>query len=350
MKQMNRYIIYYLISLVVLTASVAMAGNKDRTGQAGAPELLINPFAASSGWGGVNTGTVSGVESMFMNVAGLNKTTKMEMVFVNTQWLKSTGINVNAFGISGRVGETGVLGMSIMSMAFGDILNTTEEIPEGISTFAPKFININLAYAKAFSDNIKGGLTCKIISESIHDMTAQGVAFDAGIQYTTGEFDQINFGITLKNIGPSMHFSGNGLTFRGYFEEQENSLTLTQRSERFELPSLLAIGFGYDVPLSDIHEITIASNFVSNSFTNDQFTLGLEYRFKTYLTLRTAYTYEEGIFDVANRATAFSGPSAGFSVDVPIQKKKGSVFSIDYSYRDTHPFDGTHSLGIRINL
>jgi len=43
--------------------TTAEAGNKDRTGQAGAYELLINPYARSGGWSEV----VSNGQPLFIN-------------------------------------------------------------------------------------------------------------------------------------------------------------------------------------------------------------------------------------------------------------------------------------------
>jgi len=40
----------FLVGLVSFPSQYAAAGNKDRSGQAGASELLINPWARSSGW------------------------------------------------------------------------------------------------------------------------------------------------------------------------------------------------------------------------------------------------------------------------------------------------------------
>ena len=62
------------------------------------------------------------------------------------------------------------------------------------------------------------------------------------------------------------------------------------------------------------NRITLAGNFVSNSFTKDQFTLGLEYAFKNVVMLRAGYTYEQGIWDDINtseRTNVSSGLSAG---------------------------------------
>jgi hypothetical protein len=328
----------------------ALAGNKDRSGQAGASELLINPWARSSGWGGVNIANSFGLESIYTNVAGLAFTQKTELIFTNTQWLKGSEIGINNFGFAQKIGESSVLGLTVMAMNFGDLPITTTELPEGgIGTFSPNYVNINIAYAKAFSNSIYGGFNFKIISESISDVGAQGVAIDAGIQYVTGEREHIKFGISLKNVGPTMKFKGDGLAIRSFLPGQESQFTLEQRSADFELPSQLNIGASYAFLISEIHTLSVAAAFSSNAFNKDQYILGLEYNLKNYLMLRGGYTYEDGI-TTNERTTALTGPSAGMTVQVPLNKEKNSAFSVDYSYRATNPFKGSHSFGVRLNF
>lgn len=352
MKNFYRYIIaIFLTGVLTITIGEIKAGNKDRSGQSGAAELLINPWARSSGWGGVNVANSRGLEAMFTNIAGTAFTKGTELIFAHTQYLKGSDIKIMAFGLTQKVGESSVIGLSIMSMNFGDIDKTTIPNPDGnIGTFSPTLMNINISYAKAFSNSIYGGINIKIISETIYDLSAQGIAIDAGIQYVTGEKENIKFGIALKNIGPTMKFSGDGLSFRGFYDKfSETSPTFEQRKADFELPATLLIGGAYDFLFGE-SRFTLAGSFQSNSFTKDQFTLGGEFSLKSYLMLRAAYTYEDGITEKKNRTTVFTGPSAGFTVQVPINKEKGSTISIDYSYRATDPFDGTHTFGIRLNL
>ena len=64
MKKSFRYIALSFVILLGLSAPQAFAGNKDRSGQAGASELLINPWAASSGWGNAGMSFVHGVEAI----------------------------------------------------------------------------------------------------------------------------------------------------------------------------------------------------------------------------------------------------------------------------------------------
>jgi hypothetical protein len=352
MKKCCKFSISIAITgLFLWTSFHGFAGNPDRSGQAGASELLINPWARSTGWGGANTACTKGLESMQLNIAGLAFTQKTELIFVHTMWLKGSECNLNSFGFSQKVGQTGVIGLGVTSMTFGDIMITTPDLPEGgLGTFSPKLMNIGLSYAKTFSNSIYGGLCIRIINEAISDVNAQGLALDAGIQYVTGETENIHFGISLRNVGPRMKFKGDGFSFKGTVPGAANTMTIEQRSADYELPSLINIGAAYDININESHKVTVAGNFTSNSFTKDQYILGAQYNFKNYLLLRAGYAYEKGITKKADRTSALTGPCGGFSVEIPMNKEKGSSFSLDYSYRASNPFEGTHCIGARINL
>ncbi len=361
MKKLLKYSVIAVITgfLAIPANNTVTAGNKDRAGQAGAMELLINPWARSSGWGDANSACIRGLESVNLNVAGTAFIQKTELVFNRTNWLQGSDIHINTFGFSQKAGEASVISLAIMAMSFGEIeIATVDEPDGGIGTYSPTLMNINLSYAKAFSNSIYGGLNCKIISEAISNVSAQGIALDAGIQYVTGtekRDDNIKFGISLRNVGFPLRYSGDGLSFRGFVGSSDNSMTLYHRSAPMELPTMVNIGGSYDFYINKINSLTAAFNFRSNSFTKDQYMLGLEYSYKSCLFLRAGYAYEDGITKLEDRTTVYTGPCAGFSVDVPMSKDKEtkevkSKFSLDYSYRATNPFDGTHSIGIRISL
>ena len=359
MKQINNFIkATAIIALIILPFQEAFSGNEQRAGQAGASELLINPWARTSGWAGANVAGVRGLEGIYSNVAGLAFTQKTELIFAQTSWLQygnnmfsanEAVSTISSFGFSQKAGESGVLGFSVMSMDFGDIEITTEDKPDGgIGIYSPKFMNIALSYAKIFSNSIYGGVTVKMISEQISNMGANGVALDAGIQYVTGEKENLKFGISLKNVGPRMSFSGDGLSFRGIIgSDDDYKMTAEQRSSELELPALLNMGISYDINVNQ-HRVTGAGTFTSNSFQKDQYRLGCEYAYNNMFMARTGYTYEKGIRDPSTRTTALRGPSAGFTVELPM--RNGTTFGLDYSYRHTNPFQGSHTIGARINL
>ncbi len=354
MKKSFGYIVLSLVLLIGVSAPKAFAGNEDRSGQAGAPELLINPYAASAGWGNAGMSFVKGVESMFGNVAGLSAIKSIDINFSHTDWLKGSDVRISSFGLAARVGESSVLGLSFFTLNPGTIMETTTTSPDGgIGTFKPSLMNINIGFAKAFSNSISGGFNLKIISESIANMGAVGVALDAGIQYVTGPFDNIHFGITLKNIGPTMTFSGDGLSFKSYFYPNSSlQWTVIQRADQFELPTQLSIAAAYDLLFAEMHRVTFAGNFISNSFTRDQYVLGIEYSWREWFLLRTGYVFESGLFKgiLDNECMNLNkGLHAGCSVQVPISKGENApVIAIDYAFRQTYSYKGTHSVGARL--
>ena len=322
-----------LTGSLIATSFQANAGNPERAGQAGASQLLINPYARSAGWAGANGARSKGLESQYTNVAGIAYTKKTELMFMRSAWLVGTGININTFGLTQKVGETGAIGLGIMSINAGKIERTTEDQPEGgLGTFSPRFTNIALSYAKGFSDNIYGGITVRVISEGIDNVKAQGVSVDAGIQYHTGKYDNIHLGVALKNVGPKMQYKGDGLSSQKTVTNAyglDYQLTGANKSAAFELPALLNISGAYDIYLlkdtagrMKTHRVTIAANYTSNSFTKDNYLVGLEYGWKDMVMVRAGMATEKGIFQGdANRTTAFTGPSCGATVEIPFGEK-----------------------------
>lgn len=348
--------------LALAFSTMGFAGNEDRAGEAGASELLINPWGRSSGWGGANTAGAQGVESFNLNIAGLAYTKGSELVFTNTNWLSGADVSINALGFATKLGESGgVLGVSAMAMSFGELDITTVNNPDGgLGTFSPNYFNMGVAYSKNFSNTISGGVVVKIVSEGIANVNATGVAIDAGVNYVTGDFRQLQFGITLRNVGPTMEFGGNGLSDRLDVPNSRKSLTVNQRSKDFELPSLVNIGLSYDFFLTEAeetedeefiadHRITTAGTFTSNSFTKDQFRFGVEYAFREMFMVRGGYVYESDITDDEANATASLGASFGATIEVPLGKS-GNTFGVDYSYRATRTFGGSHGIGVRLTF
>lgn len=356
MKYFYRYLsLALIVMLVIPVGQMAFAGNKDRSGQAGASELLINPWTRSSGWGNVNMAKVTGVEALWGNVAGAAFTRGTQIQFSYTDWLRGTGTSVIAFGLTQKVGDAGAFGLQVMSMNFGEVEITTTDSPDGgVGVFKPSMMNFALSYSKAFSNSIYAGIVVKMISESIADVSGFGIALDIGIQYVTGKNNQMAFGIVLKNVGPKMKFSGDGLDIKALLPGGQETLnTVSQRSMAFEMPAQLSIGVAYDFLMPADNRITLAGNFVSNSFSKDQFVFGLEYGFKNIFMIRGGYTFENGMWDditTSERTNVNSGLSAGISVALPLNKEKGNYIGIDYAFRETVSFNHNHTIGIIFNF
>lgn len=343
----------YLVAILLFNSFAYFAGNEDRIGSAGASEMLVNPWARSTGMANAGISSTRGLEAQFVNIAGLAFTNKTQLKFNYTNWLGSAGISLNSAGLAQRISDQDVIAISLQAFGFGDIDITTVDIPEGgIGTFSPRKNIINVGYAREFSNSIYAGLNLKIVNESIANLSATGVALDAGVQYITGEQDETKFGITLKNVGPTMTFSGDGLGTPIIYQSTDGVATLEQRSNSFEMPSLLAIGASYDFIFSENSKLTTAFGFTANSFTNDLYRLGLDYGLgfdKAAFNIRAGYAFENNIFNRDLATTALTGITAGFSIDALVGANKSPI-GLEYAVRLANPFGTIHTFGLTISL
>ncbi|MFM1893775.1 MAG: PorV/PorQ family protein [Flavobacteriales bacterium] len=345
-------IINVAFALTVVSTTL-FAGNEDRVGSAGASHLLINPWARGSAIGESGIASINGLEAQFNNIAGLAFTDKTQIKFNYSNWMGNAGVALNSAGIAQRISESNVIAISVQSMNYGDVPITTVANPEGnIGFFSPRANVFNVGFAKKFSSSIYGGVNFKVVSENIFNLRASGIALDAGIRYVSGDQQQLKFGIALKNVGPVMKFKGDGLAQQVEYVSNGFIATLENRSASFELPSLLAIGGSYDFILSDESRLSLSASFQANSFSKDQYKLGLDYGMATEklaFNIRGGFVYEEGLLDQENRSNALVGPTAGFSVDALVGKNQ-SALGVEYCSRFAGVFGIIHTLGVTISL
>lgn len=354
MKSTYKKILLASMSLAVV--SPVMAGNKDRSGQSGASELLINPWAASTGVFGLDVANVTGLQSMKVNVAGLSFSKDLEVGASHSRYLSGTGIAINNAAVAYRLSSSAVVGVNVMSMSFGEIDVTDIDHPEGTGAkYKPSFLNFQLAFSKEFSQRIRGGVAATFISEQLGNIGASGAAIDAGVMYVD---KNLHIGITLRNAGTNMRFSGGGFSSTSTAPNATYAFTRQTPQEKFQLPTYMSMGIAYDFYVGTTrgteeeakpdHRITPIANFTSNSFNNDYLGLGVEYGFREMFMGRAAFRYEKDILDDLKTTTFYTGLSLGASVAAPLGTNK--VF-IDYSFRPTQrPANGVHVIGLRFNF
>ncbi len=339
---------------MLVASTTVFAGNPDRAGSAGGYQLLVNPFARGSALANSATASIVGSEAIFQNVAGLAFIGKTDITLTATNYLAGSGVSMFGLGFGQRVGESSVIGFTIGSFSMDPLDVTTTNLRDvGGQTFDVRATNIAVSYAKAFSNSIYGGITFKMLSEGNASVTGSGFALDAGIRYVTGEQKQMRLGLALKNVGAPYTYGGDGLSRTVEITDengQKEEISVLQRSDKFELPALLNIGAAYDFIFSEDLLLTINGNFTSNAFSKDQFMFGGELDIKKMIYVRGGYMFaqagEEGE-EFGNNA--WTGLSAGLGLAIPLSES-GSTLSVDYSYRDTNPFNGIHSIGVRLGL
>lgn len=342
--------IYSLTLLCSLFAATLFAGNPDRQGESGAVELLMNPWAPSAGLHTNNTAAINGVEAMRLNVAGMGRIKGTQVSLGYANYMQGTDIAMQALGVASKVGENGAFGFSLMSLDFGDIPITTDIQPEGTGSMLElSYINIGVSYSHVFENKVSVGVLLRGISEATSDVSSFGFALDAGVQYVTGAKDQFKFGISLRNIGNRMKFSGEALSVDAFVDNE--SITLNQRAAGFEMPSVLNIGIAYDLMANnENHRVTLHGNFTANSFGRDQLGGAVEYAFRERFVLRGGYRTDMESSDLTE-APLYDGISGGASIRVPLSKENRNTYiSFDYAYRNTRIYNGTHNFGLSFSF
>ena len=349
---MKKIYFYSLVVSVSLLTATAFAGNPDRQGEAGAGQLLINPWARSAGLHSMNTSSVSGADAMFLNVAGLSRINKTQINLARTVYLAGSDLYLNALGFAQRAGKGGAFGISLVSFDLGDFDYTTEDTPQGTGAkFSPSYFNMGISYSRRFDNKVSVGATVKFVNESLSNVSARAVALDAGVQYVSGDQDNFKFGISLRNVGSRMRFTGEGLTTpRPNPNNQAVPYVVSyySRSAAYELPSQLSIGMSYDWVLGSTNRLSLLANFTSNAFSRDQIGGGLEFMMGQNFALRAGYKGELDADSV--QKTLDNGFSAGFSAGFPFKKDSDTRLSLDYAYRTTSLFNGIHNIGIRLDF
>ncbi|MBN1781450.1 PorV/PorQ family protein [bacterium] len=352
MRYKSCKLLIIVVSVLVLFSALALfAGTSKRRGTAGAMELLIPVGSQGTALGGNYTAGITGIEAMYWNPAGMAETDRTaEVVASRLQYIAD--ININYAAVQGKFAGIGVFGLSLKSMDFGDIPVTTEEAPDGTGEiFSPSFVTVGLSYSRAMTDRIYFGITGKLVSESIINTSATGVAFDFGVQYKSDI--GLRLGVALRNLGTSMTFNGSDLERRVYFPGyvsqpvgRAEDLRITAAS--FELPTTMDIGLAYAYEPVEGHEIVAMGNFRNNHFGMDGYGAGLEYNFIMEgfkVSVRGAASISNDVEEETFRFMdddAIFGPSMGGGLYFKLAENLH--LNVDYAYQMTERFSSNQWL------
>ncbi len=345
-------IMKFLVSctLCAILPALALGGNPSKRGTAGAMELLMPAGARGNALSGSAISLSSGVDAIYWNPAGLAGglgTSGGEALFSHTSWIADMAIDY--FGVGVGIGEIGSLGLTLKSLNFGTIKETTEDFPDGTgNTFSPTYLTLGLTYSKQLTDRISVGFTMKYISETIMRTSAQGIAIDGGVIYNvTGHspLEGLRFGAVIKNIGPNMEFTGGNLE-RDVVPPQSDpnakSEPMAFKSQSFELPSTFELGLSYDLNIAGNNRITVFGTFQNANFSNDQYRGGLEYAFNEQLFLRIGYSTPD-----ADKSNHIEGLSFGGGVELPIG---GFSLGVDYSFTKMDFFNNVQTIAMHLGF
>lgn len=343
----------FIGALMLCVLSVGMVGTMDaqnkRTGTAAAPELLIPVGARYLAMGSSSIANTAGVEAIHYNPAGLGlMKPSAEGMFSSMSYIADITVSYGAVGVN--FGDFGLVGLSIKSLDFGNIPLTTADDPENFSgrTFSPTYVTIGLTYARQLTEAISVGTTAKLVTEKIDRVSATGIAFDFGVQYSgLVNVKGLHLGLAVKNIGPAMKFDGPGL-YRSAISSEGRRPEQPFKSEAasFELPSLVEIGLGYSGNFSDELMYSATGSFTNNNLYVDEFRLGSE------------WMYSVGEVNLAGRLGGSFLPKVekedrifGVTAGVGLSYQAGDIqLTFDYAFRQVDLFNNNNVFSLKVGF
>ncbi len=320
-----------IVMLSTLLIISAFAGNTNRTGTAGAQELLIPTGASGIALAGSDVAFVSGPDAIFWNPAGLARGGfGTEASFSHESYLAGIGIDYGA--VAATFGTVGTFAASFKSIAFGNIPVTTEDNPDGTgATYSPTFMTAALTYSKILSDRISVGANFNFVNETIMSTTASGFALDAGVQYNGLIIPELKLGVAIKNLGPNMTFSGSNLLRQGTtVGDIRGTQWYDVQAASFELPSQMDVALAYDKKLGETNDVTVYGTFENNNYSSDVYKFGLQYSFNNMLFLRGGYNYAP---NAPKDQTGQTSEIYDYTFGAGINYNLGELnFTLDYAY------------------
>jgi len=337
--------LFFVLILVAVSALEIFAGGRDRAGTAGATELLIPIGARGTALGGSYSCSASGIDALFWNPAGISGTNMgAEAMFSHMSYIADIGIS--AFALTTTFEDIGTLGFSLRAFSFGEIPITTETSPDiSGNTFTPSYTIAGVTYSKSLSDKVRAGITFNFINETIASVSANGFAFDVGVQYFgLAGINGLKIGITAKNLGPQMKFDGGGLFKTSDPTESERTISslLKVDAAGFELPSFFELALGYEQNFTTDHKAIFSTSFQNNNYQSDEYKLSMEYAFRDLFFVRGSYQFvpqdsEEYLY----------GPAFGAGLHY---NTGGVDMQVDYAYRYNKTFDANHVITVKLGF
>ncbi|HTY58853.1 MAG TPA: PorV/PorQ family protein, partial [Bacteroidota bacterium] len=283
---MNRRAVVLLLVLGILAAGRVEA-QFNKAGRTAFQFVKIGVGARETALGESGLASVRDVNSVFWNPAGLSGVASTEAAFSYNTWFG--GMKHVAGGLGVRVGGVGIVGLSAVSLNYGDIqealvTGTSSDTRTG-NTFTGGDLMAGVTFCREFSDRLSIGVTAKYLQEKLWIYQAHLFAFDVGTNYDTG-FKGIRFGMSAQNFGKSVQF-----------------LAVSDRTEGYDIPLVFRIGASMDivggtdgiVDLGADQRFTLSVESVNSNDFGERWQMGGEYTIGDLLSIRGGYrfNYEE---------------------------------------------------------
>lgn len=317
--------------LLLLALGAADLRAQSRVGTTAATFLTLGTGARGQSLGHAYTTLARGGDALFWNPAGAAipyEGHRAAVFLTHHTWLAD--IDYNAAGVVIPAIGSGVLGLSLAVVDYGDMEVRTVALPEGTGeTFSATDFSLGLTYAQPLTPSFFFGGTAKYVRQQIRDMAATAIAFDFGFILQTPYLQGAQISASIMNFGSKLRMEGiNGQVFVDVDDNiSGNNPNIPARLEMDDWDLPLSFKFGVALPLFEaggLRFLALAdANQSNDNNLNGDFGGMLHYGNRT-LNLKLRAGYKDLFLDNVDSHATF-----GAGLDIRVT---GVRFGFDYAY------------------
>ena len=177
--------------LVILSAPLSTHAQ-----DSGLSFLRVGPDAKALALGDAGVASASGARATYWNPAGLAGSGSKQVSFSHHIWIAD--VRTLALQSSFPIGKKTGVGFFVVATGAGDLeARTNPGASEGF--FNAQFVSTGVSVGRSFGF-VRAGATVKYLSERIFTSSANGYAFDFGLQSTFLD-ESVVAGVTYSNLG-----------------------------------------------------------------------------------------------------------------------------------------------------
>lgn len=346
------------LALVLAPATFAQVVGPDtqveteKRGQTGFKFLTVSvdPRATAMG-GAVTSSTIGTSTALFYNPASMSRMeSNFQANFGVLQYIVDINYNVASLAFRPAGGNLGVVGVSFMSVDYGDFFETVRaENEQGFietGTYSPTALAIGVGYARSFTDRFSVGAHVKYASQDLGTFavarTADGTPLSDGTKARFKDYAlntvAVDFGVLYNTGFRSLTIAMNTRNF---------SRELAYERENFELPLTFQIGASMDmVDFTNldpgVHALLLAVDAQRPRDFVEHLKIGGEYTFMDLLALRAGWSQ------------AFVGADEseeGISLGAGLKYQAGQLgFGADYAYTNFGLFGNLNRFALQVSF
>ena len=322
-------------------------------GSAGAQFLQIFGGTHGSALAGAFTAYQGSVQSLFWNPAGIREVERTSINITHAEYF--AGINYENVAIAIPVGY-GTIGIHGIGLLSGNIDETTVEEDEGTGdTFTANDYAVGISFARAMTNKFDAGVTLKLINQSLAKVSATSWAFDIGALYKTGLFANLRIGFSVRNFGPDMQYSGEGL--EGLIERSdvvgaEEDVKYGLVSEEYSLPMSFHLGAVMDFKVSNSSKILLNFDATNSIDQKESIVTALEWQIPDFIYIAMGHANINALFQSNASDEDLGGNMRGFTFGGGINfgKFTGNPFWVEYSWEDHKYLKAIHRVGLELSF